>query len=182
MDLRESLTERVSKYMSKDFVRTKGDDSVASAAKQMQDAGVGEALVASDGAPLGIITERDILYKVVAKGLSPSGTKVKDVMSSPVKTIGDTSIVADAIAEMSKLGIRRLVVVKEGKIVGIVTQKAMVSDKVQQSIPLPELVPPGGFACPYCGIVLKTSEELSKHIDHVHLGGPGLLQGNLSKW
>jgi CBS domain-containing protein len=182
MSLRESLNARVSNYMSQDYARIDSDDSVAAAAREMEDAGVTEALVLRGGAPVGIVTERDILYKVVAKGLAPTTIKVGDIMSSPVKTIDEASMVAEAIAEMTKLGIRRLGVTSKGKIVGMVTQKAMVSGRVQQNVPLPELVPPGAFACPYCNSVFQTVEELSKHIDHAHLGGPGLLQGGRSKW
>ena len=182
MSLRESLSEAVSRYMSQDYARIDGGDSVAAAAREMQNAGATEALVLKGGVPVGIVTERDILYKVVARGLAPTSVKVADIMSSPVKTIDEGAMVGQAIAEMSRLGVRRLGVTRSGKVVGMVTQKAMLTGTVRQNVPLPELVTPGTFACPYCSTRFHTAEELSKHIDHSHLGGPGLLQGDTSKW
>jgi signal-transduction protein with cAMP-binding, CBS, and nucleotidyltransferase domain len=182
MDLRESLSGDVSEYMSKDYAEVDVDDSITDAAKKMKNNGATEALVLSKGIPVGIVTERDILYKVVAAGSSPAVVKVHDIMSSPVETIDDSSKVGDAIARMSRLGIRRLGVTRSGRIVGMVTQKAMVSGNVRQSVLLPELAPPEVLICPYCGAVTKSKEELSVHIDHTHMGGLGLLQGDVTKW
>ncbi len=181
MDLRGSLDERVSTYMSTDFVQVRVDASVTDASRVMQKSGATEAVVVRSGAPVGIVTERDILYKVVAMGRDPSSVTVSAIMSSPIKTIDEEAKVADAIAKMSKLGVRRLGVTRKGELVGLVTQKAMVSGGLQQSVALPELALPGQLACPYCGAIVKDKDELSKHIDHSHVG-LGLLEGNLSKW
>ena len=181
MGLRESLEEPVSSYMSKEYARVEEGDSVHLAAVAMQKAGTTEAIVMKGRVPLGIITERDILYKVVAPGLAPQQVKSKEVMSSPLETIDESAKVAEAIAKMSKLGVRRLVVTRKGELVGLVTQKAVVSGARGQQFVLPELAKPGGIACPYCVAVLKTQQELSKHIDQVHLG-LGLLEGDRTKW
>lgn len=181
MALRESLDGPVSSYASTDFVRVSMGDAVATAAREMREAGATEAVVMGDHGLIGIVTERDILYKVVAEGLDPRSTKVSAVMSAPVETIEDNSKVGDAIARMSKLGIRRLAVTKKGKFVGIVTQKNLASGRLGHDVPLPELAEPGGTTCPYCGAPAKDNRDLSKHIDRVHLG-LGLLEGNLSKW
>lgn len=179
MEIRRSLDSPVSSYVSKDFVKVSTNDSVADAAEAMKEANAGEAIVLKGGKPIGIVTERDILYKVVASGKNPSTTEVSAVMSSPVESVGADSKVGDAIAKMSKLGIRRLLVMKNGKLEGIVTQKRMVSG--QENVELPELVNPKGIACPYCGAVLKDAEELSKHMDQLHVG-EGLLEGDRRKW
>lgn len=182
MSLRESLGDPVSAYATSNFVEVSATDSVAQAARTMQKAGATEAIVVGDSVPRGIVTERDILYKVVAAGSNPSVVKVRDIMSAPVQTIEEEAKVGEAIARMSKLGIRRLGVTRKGKMVGMITQKAMVTGNVDQSIPLPELVHPDGFTCPYCNSSVKTREELSKHIDRDHMGGFGLLQGDITKW
>ena len=182
MSLRDSLNQPVSVYISSFFTKVSASDSVAEAARTMQKAGTTEAVVVSDSVPQGIITERDILYKVVAAGSNPSVVKVRDIMSSPVHVIDMASSVGEAIAKMSKLGIRRLGVTKNGKLAGIITQKTMITGKANQNILLPELAHPEGFACPYCNAIMKSREELSKHIDRVHMGGLGLLQGDSSKW
>ena len=82
---------------------------------------------------------------------------------------------------MSKLGLRRLAVTRKGQLVGLLTQKAIVSGPLGQHVALPELAKPKAFSCPYCGASMNSREELSKHIDQVHLG-LGLLEGDRSKW
>ncbi len=181
MGLRESLEEPVSRYMSKGFAKVGTDESIYHAAMVMKETGSTEAVVTEGSAPVGIITERDILFKVVAAGLNPQHVKARDIMSSPLESVESAAKVGDAIAKMSKLGIRRLGVTQNGKIVGMVTQKAVVSGDVGQIV-LPELAAPDVFACPYCNAMVKSREELSKHIDRTHMGGAGLLQGDTTKW
>lgn len=181
MDLRKSLDQPVSDYMSTGFARVSSDDSVADAAGVMQKAGATEAVVIRDDDPIGIVTERDILYKVVAAGLDPSTVKVREAMSAPVATIDSAAKVVDAISKMSKLGVRRLGVTRNGKLIGLVTQKAVVSGGLEQHVALPELASPNALACPYCGATMGDRDELSRHIDRAHLG-LGLLEGDLSKW
>jgi CBS domain-containing protein len=181
MDLRQSLDQPVSGYMLTSFARVSFGDSATDAARVMRNAGATEAVIMRDDEPIGIVTERDILYKVVAAGLDPSATRVRDVMSAPVATVDSAAKVADAIAKMSKLGVRRLGVTRKGKLVGMVTQKAMVSGGLGQHVALPELASPNLLACPYCGAAMRDRVELSRHIDRAHLG-LGLLEGDLSKW
>ena len=97
-------------------------------------------------------------------------------MSAPVETVDESTKVADAITKMSKLGVRRLAVVRRGKFVGLVTQMNFASGKLGDQVVLPELAEPGTFRCPYCGRAEKESKELSRHIDRAHLGH-GLLEG-----
>lgn len=179
MDLRKSLDEPLSSYLSKDFVKISMDDTVVEIARAMQKAGAGEAVVFRNSEPIGIVTERDILFKVVAIGKDPSKTRASDVMSSPVESIEESLKVGDAIAKMSRLGVRRLVVMRGRVAVGMVTQKQIVSG--QGKVELPELATPKGLACPYCGAMMKDADELSKHIDQLHVG-EGLLKGDRRKW
>lgn len=180
MGLRESLEEPVSLYMSKGFARVGAEESIYHAAMAMQKAGTTEAIVMKGDVPVGIITERDILYRVVAAGLIPQQVKAKDIMSSPLETIEESAKAGEAISKMSKLGLRRLAVTRNGALVGLVTQKAVVSGPLGH-VALPELAHPETISCPYCDATMKSKEELSKHIDQVHLG-PGLLEGDRSKW
>lgn len=180
MTLRESLDDPVSTYTTTKFAQVETEDSVTTAAKAMQRMAVTEAVVVRKGEPIGIITERDILYKVVAKGSSPAEVKVAEAMTSPVETIEETSRVGEAINKMFKLGLRRLGVTRKGKFVGLVTQKEMVAGSLHLRVPLPELAPTK-LTCPYCDEEMKDRTELSKHIDQVHVG-LGLLEGDRTKW
>lgn len=181
MDLRKSLDEPVSKFMSTDFVSVPANSTVEEAARAMEKSGFTEAIVTRGGDPVGIFTERDILYKVVAAGRVPSSVGVQAIMTTPVQTIESTAKAGDAIARMARLGIRRLGVTTNGKMVGLVTQKSVVSGRLEDQIVLPELTTPERVVCPYCGSEQKDGRELSKHIDDVHIGR-GLLQGDMSKW
>jgi len=181
MDLRKSLEDKVSDYAFKDFVVISMTDSISSVAKAMLKAGAGEALIVQDGEAIGIVTERDILFKVVAAGVEPSSTQAQHVMSAPVEGIDDEATVGDAIARMSNLGVRRLVVRKGKKVLGLITQKRLVAGGANAQVVLPELATPRGVSCPYCSAVLADAKELSKHIDQLHVG-EGLLKGDRRKW
>ncbi len=181
MTLRDSLEEPVSRYMSVRFTKVGVDESIYHAARLMQENETTEAVVVDRDAPVGIITEHDILYKVVAAGMYPQHVKTRDVMSTPLESIDATSKVADAISRMASLGIRRLGVTQNGRIVGLITQKAMTSGDAAKVV-LPELAVPDAYTCPYCNAVVRSRELLSKHIDRTHMGGAGLLEGDKSKW
>lgn len=181
MELRESLGRPVSAYTLTDFVTVSNKQSVAEAAGAMREAGTTEAVVKDGERLMGLVTERDILYKVVADGLDPKTTSIGSVMSAPVETIEGTAKAGEAIAKMSRLGVSRLGVMRNGKFVGLVTQLSLTSGRLKRRVPLPQLTEPGGVSCPYCGALQKDNRELSKHIDRDHLG-LGLLEGNVSKW
>jgi len=181
VEFRKGLDRRVSEYTLKDFAEVSVKQSVAEAAAAMREAGTTEAVVMEGKRLVGLVTERDILYKVVAKALDPKDTLIGTVMSAPVETIEETSKAGEAIAKMSRVGVSRLGVMKNGKFVGLVTQMSLTSGRLRRRVLLPELTEPGGLKCPYCGAFERDGKELSKHIDQDHLG-LGLLEGNLSKW
>jgi CBS domain-containing protein len=181
MDLRQSLSRPVSDFVMIDFLKLNSNDTVKEAAGAMRSLGVTEAVVMGGEGVTGIVTERDIIYKVVAAGKDPQVMRVREIMNSPVEVIEDTARAGDAIVKMSKLRIRRLGVVKNGRFMGLVTQMNLASGNIATSAPLPELATPSGLMCPYCGASAKDAKDLSKHIDRAHLG-LGLLEGDASKW
>jgi CBS domain-containing protein len=71
--------------------------------------------------PIGIVTGWDLLTKVVAKGLDPKEVKVKEIMTSSPITCSSEQSVLEAAKLMAKYGIKRIPVVKEGKVIGILT-------------------------------------------------------------
>jgi CBS domain-containing protein len=96
--------------------------TVKDAAEIMDKECNGSALVTKSGKPVGIITERDFLRKVVAQGKDPSKLKVEEIMSAPIITIDENEKVKAASQLMDEKNIRRLAVVNsEGKIVGKIT-------------------------------------------------------------
>jgi CBS domain-containing protein len=79
------------------------------------------------GNPIGIITERDIVKRVVAKNQKPDTIKAKDVMTTPLVTVEPEAIISDAARKMTRLGIRRLGVIYKGNLVGIISSKDILS-------------------------------------------------------
>ena len=76
-----------------------------------------------DGKPLGIITERDLVIRVLGKNLQPATVKAKDIMTSPLATIEPEATISDAARRMSRLDIRRLGVIYKGDLVGLISSK-----------------------------------------------------------
>jgi CBS domain-containing protein len=98
--------------------------SIVEVAEVMTSRDVGSVLVTVKGKETGILTERDLTRKVVAKGLDPKSTIAREVMSSPLLTISQDAQLREAAETMSKMRVRRLPVVDEkGKVVGIISTR-----------------------------------------------------------
>jgi signal-transduction protein with cAMP-binding, CBS, and nucleotidyltransferase domain len=80
-------------------------------------------VVDKNGNAIGIVTERDLVVRVLAKNLAPSSVKAKDFMTTPLVTVEPEATVTDAARMMSKKDIRRLGVLYKGKLIGIVSSK-----------------------------------------------------------
>ena len=75
------------------------------------------------GKPAGIITERDLVIRVLAKNLVPDAVKAKDIMTSPLVTIEPEATISEAARRMSRLEIRRLGVAYKGNLVGLISSR-----------------------------------------------------------
>ncbi len=114
----------VKDVMSSPVVTTDEDAPSNKIAKLMNENKFGCVIVANeDGKPLGIITERDLVIRVLAKNLKPEDVKAKEVMTSPLATIDPESTISDAARMMSRLDIRRLGVIYKGDLIGLVSSK-----------------------------------------------------------
>ena len=102
-------------------VETVSPDTTARvAARQLVDASVGSLVVCRDGKPVGILTEGD-LTRVLAEGADPVSTTVADTMAAPLVTVEATAAIEDAVARMREETVKRLPVVEDGTVVGVVT-------------------------------------------------------------
>jgi CBS domain-containing protein len=129
------------------------NDSVYEAAKSMAAGNRGSIVATRSGETVGILTERDILKKVVAKSLVPSTTKVKDVMSPSLVTIDKDKPLREAIDLMNRNGLRRMLVTDGGRVVGIFTLRDIVRHT---------------RICMYCGKEIKSmldSSEPDQYVD-----------------
>jgi len=112
---------KVKDVMVTDLVTVKADISVKKAVKVMNDFEIGCLIVVEDGEAVGIITERDILKRIVVEGRNPEKTLVGEVMSKPLIVTSPETSLKEAIESMFKHKIKKLPVVEGGKLVGLVT-------------------------------------------------------------
>jgi CBS domain-containing protein len=167
-ELNIAINEPVSKFVQSPIL-VDVNESVNHAAKLMVDRKSGSVIVTKNNEPVGIVTEWDVLSRVVAQGKDPAKTAVKDVMSSPVLFVSAQIKTGEAISLMVRNKYRRLLVKDGTKLIGIITLSQVVGNSREGSISLPMLEPSKGARCPYCGSILKDREDLSNHIDNVHI-------------
>ena len=94
--------------------------SVQDAAQIMEQKDIGDVLVVESGEVQGIVTDRDIVVRVVAKG-NDADASVREACTTDVETIGPDESIEDAVQKMEQANVRRLPVVEDGKPVGIVS-------------------------------------------------------------
>src|SRR2546427_1150413 len=116
----------VLEIMTKIPVTVSPEDTVDRAAATMRTRDIGSLIVIEGGKPSGIVTERDIVTKVAAANLVPNTVRIRDIMSAPVVAIRPEEEVAEAARVMSDRKIRRLAVVDDGKLVGVITENDIV--------------------------------------------------------
>lgn len=96
-------------------------DWVLDAARLMRDKHIGSVIVVRDATVVGIFTERDTLYRVIAEGKDPAATRVSEVMTAPVTTISPDASLLDCAQLMTSRRMRHIPVIESGKLAGIVT-------------------------------------------------------------
>jgi len=112
---------KVKEIMVSPVVTVDAETTIYDASIIMGERKIGSVVVTRDSKPIGIFTERDLLTKVIANGLDMKNIKVAIPMSSPLITIDEETSVKDAIILMAGRRIMRLPVVREEKLVGMVT-------------------------------------------------------------
>jgi CBS domain-containing protein len=117
----------VRELMKEEVITVDPELPLFEAAKAMGKNRVGCVVVTEKRKVVGILTERDVLLKVVAEKKDVSKVKAKDVMSSPVITISPDEELDEAISKFSELRIRRLPVVENQNLVGIITSADIIS-------------------------------------------------------
>jgi len=106
------------------------DQSVLAAAERMNERGIGGLVVVEGKRMVGIVTERDILRRVVAAERNPALTPVRAVMTSPIACCRRDTTLAECRAVMTKRRIRHLPVIDEGGLCGIVTIGDLMAHEV----------------------------------------------------
>lgn len=112
--------------MTRDYVGVSESDTVLGAVRLMDQDGVGSVVVLRGSTPVGIMTESDVL-SLIADEYDPAETKVSEVMSEPLVSIGAGRSLTDAAATMSREEIRRLIVTNDDELVGVLSERDVIS-------------------------------------------------------
>lgn len=112
--------------MTRDVIVADPDCTILEAAKKMASRHIGGLVVVRAGRPIGLVTERDIIWKVTAKEKNPKKILVREIMTSPVVTVAPLSTLRAAARIMIGHNVRRLVVTRLDHVEGIVTARDVV--------------------------------------------------------
>lgn len=116
------VEETVGGIMERRVLTVDLNSNTRDCAKSMAKRGVSSAVIVQEGTALGIVTERDLVSKVLSEGLDASKVLVRDIMSTPLVTVPPGATMTKAAEVMAEYRIRRLVVIDaDGDLVGIVT-------------------------------------------------------------
>ena len=115
------MAKTVADVMTKDPVAMSADSSVVEAAKAMSDFRIGSVVVMEMDKPCGIVTDRDIAVKAVATGGDPSTTRLADICSRDLAAVRPDQSVDDAVKVMKSHDVKRVLVMTDSKLEGIVS-------------------------------------------------------------
>ena len=113
---------------------------------------VGSVVIVENNHPVGIITEKDVLQRVIRPGKDLDLTLVKDIMSKPLVAIEAEQSVADALDVMHRHNIRRLIITKDGSLIGLTTEKRLLEVAYGHYIMKESGLLRGAFAYEVCRI------------------------------
>jgi CBS domain-containing protein len=116
----------VEHIMSTPLITVEAQVIVRDAALLMTDKKIGSIIVTDMGKPIGIVTERDTLARVVSQCKDPCEMKISEIMSSPLITIPKDTEILNAMRKMREYDIRRLIITDNGEIIGIITERDII--------------------------------------------------------
>ena len=176
-----SHTMAVREIMSVNVVTITPDEPISDVAKLMNDTDIGAIIIVDKERPVGVVTESDIVRRVVAEGKDPKTVTASEVMSSPLIHVTPDTPLTEAMRVMARGNIRRVAVLKKNVLAGIITSRDILRwspeliDVLVESLKLKEelrqeqeeedeLVTYGGI-CDSCGeysndLVLENGEYL----------------------
>ena len=108
------------------FVTVERDTNAQAAARIMRDRGIGSLFVTNGKDVIGIITDTDMVRRVVAAGADPAKTTVEQIMSAPIVTIEENKTLLDANDLMAQSHLRHLGVTRDSKLVGMISVRDLV--------------------------------------------------------
>lgn len=117
---------KVKEVMSKSPMILDAGTDVSSAVKKMVQKGISTIIVSRNGIPVGIVTDRDLVVKVVARDINPAEITLGDIMSTPMVVVDENERLEVAARMMNRKKIRKLPVVSGDSIVGLLSENDIV--------------------------------------------------------
>lgn len=118
----------------RNVLKVSPETTVRRAATLMAKRNVGAVMVIEDGRLAGIFTERDVVFRVVARGLDPAATRLAEVMTRKPRTVGPNTSFGRAILLMHDHGFRHLPVVENGVPIGIVSGRSAMDPELEDFV------------------------------------------------
>lgn len=175
--MKEILERPVSYYMDKDVILLDSTSSIALASRIMKRREDDSVVVIKGGKPIGIVTDQDIIDNLAEKGLNPVGTSLEIIMTSPLITIEPYVRLTDALKKMRESHVRKLVVVEDGVVKGMIRQ-SMIANAIRNAVIVkPKGVKHGikavvgnlGFVMQFAGVLMVVPALVSMFLDEANV-------------
>jgi CBS domain-containing protein len=127
-EVRASELVSVREIMRMDVKTARPDSTVKEIVEKMNRFNIGSIIIVQERRPIGIITERDILQKVVEHCLDPGFCKTKEIMTTPILTGGEDMSLDDAASLMTSRKIKKIPIVRNEILVGILTATDLIEN------------------------------------------------------
>jgi len=128
------MAQSVREVMTSNPVCLPANTPIREAAKRMRERDIGDVVVERDGKLLGIVTDRDIVVRAIAQDKDVQSTDLESICSQQVTSLSPDQTAEDAVRLMREKSIRRLPVVENGKVVGIVSLGDLAVEKDPRSV------------------------------------------------
>ena len=118
---------QVRDIMEKNVITIDINETANIAANQMKENDISFLVIIENGKPVGVVSERDFVQKLCINNQNSSDVKISDIMSYKFRWVNPTTKIEDAIQKMLNNNIRRLLILDDEKLVGVITQTDLAS-------------------------------------------------------
>ncbi|MGC4893033.1 CBS domain-containing protein [Micromonospora sp. DT31] len=124
----------VADFMTTRLVTMDGNDTLIAAAQEMRDSAIGDVVVTDGDDVVGIVTDRDITVRGVAENMDPTVTRLNEITTRDVVTVSQYDDVVAAADLMRTYAVRRLPVIDDGRLVGLISMGDLAVEREPQSV------------------------------------------------
>jgi CBS domain-containing protein len=128
------MSKRIREVMTSSLETVEPGEPATEAARLMKKANAGLIPVVQDGQLLGTVTDRDIVLRVIAEGKNPASTTVGEIASAEIVTVAPEQDLDEALHLMAKHQVRRLPVVENGRLIGVLAQADVAREGDQREV------------------------------------------------